>query len=100
MIEKIVERAFVQGTVSFRVSCNELMGLVPTEIADDDRKLEVWLEDKAFKLIDNADVSVEIDNDNRVLISEETANQLTGEIVSEDDWKKIRAENEKNKGEV
>ncbi|MGG1014799.1 hypothetical protein ABE169_06430 [Bacillus subtilis] len=100
MSEKVVERAFVQGTVSFRVSCNELMGLVPTEIADDDRKLEAWLEDKAFKLIDIADVSVEIDNDNRVLISEETANQLTGEIVSEDDWKKIRAENEKNKGEV
>lgn len=100
MSEKVVERAFVQGTVSFRVSCNELMGLVPTEVADDDRKLEAWLEDKAFKLIDIADVSIEIDNDNRVLISEETANQLTGEIVSEDDWKKIRAENEKNKGDA
>ncbi|HEQ3553539.1 hypothetical protein ACX3X3_13400 [Bacillus subtilis] len=99
MSEKIVERALVQGSVIFSVSCNDLMGLVPTEIADDDQKLESWLEDKAFKLIDSAEVSVTIDYDDRVLISEETANQLTSEIVSDDDWKKIREESKKNKGE-
>ncbi|MCY8609931.1 hypothetical protein G3M81_12535 [Bacillus paralicheniformis] len=100
MSEKIVERAFVQGTVTFTISCNDLMGVVPAEIADDDRKLEAWLEDKAYKMIDSADSSVEIDNDTRVYLSEKTADEYTNEIISREDWYKLRQESMKNRDEL
>lgn len=88
MSEK-TERVLVQGTVTFKVSCNDLMGLVSPEVANNPRKLEAWLEDKAFKMIDNAEVEVEIDNDETVNITESTANRLTGEVISNEDWKKV-----------
>jgi maleate cis-trans isomerase len=87
-----VERALVQGTVTFKVNCNDLMGMVTPEIANDPRKLEQWLEDKAFKIIDSANVEVEIDNDETVHITKETADRLTNEVLTDDDWRTAKKE--------
>lgn len=88
-----VERALVQGTVKFEVSCNELIGLVEPEVANCSYKLKEWLQDKAFKLIDSASVDVEIDYDETVRITKETADKYTDNIISGDDWKRITKEN-------
>lgn len=99
MSGKVVERALVQGSVIFSVSCDDLMGLVPPEVASDDQKLEEWLEDKAFKMIDTADTSVTIDNDVRVSLSEATADVWTNEIITDSQWSKFLQESKQNKGE-
>lgn len=95
MSEK-VERVLVQGTVEFRVSCNLLKALVTPEMASNPTRLKDWLEDKAFKMIDSADVEVEIDNDRTVYISEKLADKFTDKIVYDDDWKVISDDNKKN----
>ncbi|MET3505455.1 hypothetical protein [Halalkalibacter oceani] len=91
-----VERVFVQGSVSFNISCNDLMGLVTKEQADDKEYMKQWLVDKAFKLIDLASKEVEFDYEKKVLIDEELADKYTGEIITDKEWKEIR---ENNKGE-
>ncbi|MDQ0270119.1 hypothetical protein [Cytobacillus purgationiresistens] len=91
MSEK-VERVLVQGTVRFEVNCNYLKGLVTPDIANNPHRLKEWLENKAFKMIDISDVDVEIDYDREVLISEEIAKKHSGEIINNDDWKKISDE--------
>lgn len=92
MTEK-VEKVLVQGTVTFTVSCNELLGLVDPEVANSGYQLKNWLQDKAVKLLDSASVEVEIDYDETVIISKETAEKHTGSIISSDDWKSIMKEN-------
>lgn len=94
MNEGKVKAAFVQGTVKFEVSCNELMGIVPAELADRERDLKEWLIDSAMDLIDKAHVSVEIDNDDRMELTEKTANKYLNEIISDSDWSLIREERE------
>lgn len=88
-----VERVLVQGSVEFRVSCNDLMGLVTPEQAADERFMKNWFADKAFKMIDLADTSVDYDNEVPVKTSQETAEKLTGQIISREDWRNIIAEN-------
>ena len=97
-MSKIEERALVQGTVTFTVNCNNLMGLVTPEIANDERKLRAWLEDSAFKMIESAEVDVEIDTNRKVNINENTT-YLTNYILSQADWKKVVKEDKANKGE-
>lgn len=41
-----VERVLVQGTVTFTVRCNDLMGMVTPEQAADERFMEDWFADK------------------------------------------------------
>jgi len=91
-----VKRVLVQGTVTFTVNCNNLMGLVTTDMANDTRALKDWLEDKAFKMIDISDVEVEIDDDRTVSITQETAIKLTGEVLGDDDWKRVITENKQS----
>lgn len=91
-----VERVLVQGTVTFTVRCNDLMGMVTPEQAADEDFMKEWLEDKAFKIIDSADVDVEYENEVPVLISEETAQKHTDLVINDDDWKAIRAEHRAN----
>jgi len=95
MSEK-VERVLVQGTVKFEVSCNDLMGLVEPDIADNEYKLKEWLQDKAFKNIDLASVDVEIDNIDTVHITKSTSDQHTNQIIGNNEWKKIMNENKQN----
>ena len=97
-MSKAEERALVQGTVTFTVNCNNLMGLVTPEIANDERKLKAWLEDSAFKMIESAEVDVEIDDNRKVNINEDTT-YLTNYILSQSDWKKVIKEDKANKGE-
>ncbi|WP_289141514.1 hypothetical protein [uncultured Brevibacillus sp.] len=96
MAEVKVKRVLVQGTVTFTVSCNDLMGMVTPEQAADERFMEDWLADKAFKIIDLAAVDVEYDNEVPVMINEETAQKHTDRVISDDDWKAIRAEHRTN----
>lgn len=88
-----VERVLVQGTVKFEVSCNDLIGLVEPDVANSEYELRMWLQDKAFKLIDSASVDVEIDYDETVNIKKETADLYTDKIIGDSEWKKIMKEN-------
>lgn len=92
MSEK-VERVLVQGTVTFTVSCNDLIGLVDTNIANSEHTMSKWLKNKAYQLIDLASVDVEIDYDETVNITKETADLYTDEIIGDSEWKKIMKEN-------
>ncbi|WP_419877690.1 hypothetical protein [Brevibacillus centrosporus] len=96
MAEVKVDRVLVQGTVTFTVRCNDLMGMVTPEQAADEDFMKDWFEDKAFKIIDSADVEVEYDNEVPVLISEETAQKHTDQVISDDDWIEIRLEHQAN----
>lgn len=96
MAEMKVERVLVQGTVTFTVRCDDLMGMVTPEQAADERFMEGWFADKAAKLLDLADEDIDYDNEVPVLISEETAQKFTGQIITSSDWKKIRAEHKAN----
>ena len=87
-MSKKEERVLVQGTVTFTVNCNDLAGLVTPEIASNERTMKDWLEDKAFKMIESADVDVEIDFLKDVKVNEETAQKLTNQIIYKDDWNK------------
>ena len=91
------ERALVQGTVTFTINCNKLKGLVTPEIANDERKLKDWLEDKAFKMIESAEAEVDIDYIRKVNIDENTTGHLTDMILSQSDWKKVIGEDIQNK---
>lgn len=91
-----VERVLVQGTVTFTVRCNDLMGMVTPEQAADESFMENWFTDKAAKMLDMADEDVEYDNEVPVLVSEETAQKFTGGIITSSDWKAIRAEHKAN----
>ncbi|GED34017.1 hypothetical protein P9G84_22440 [Brevibacillus centrosporus] len=93
-----VDRVLVQGTVTFTVRCNDLMGMVTPEQAADEDFMKDWFEDKAFKIIDSADVEVEYDNEVPVLISEETAQKHTDQVIIDDDWIEIRLEHQANEG--
>lgn len=95
---KKVERVLVQGTVTFTVTCNDLIGLVTPEQAADENFMTDWFADHAAKMLDLADEDVGYDNEVPVLISEETAQKYTGKIITPDDWKAIRAEHKANKG--
>lgn len=88
-----IERVLVQGTVTFTVSCNVLMGMVTPKQAANEDFMKSWFEDKAFELIDSADAEVDYDNKVPIKVSEEMANKLTGEIISDLEWKVIMAEN-------
>ncbi|MEJ8547165.1 hypothetical protein [Brevibacillus borstelensis] len=93
-----VERVLVQGTVTFTVSCNDLLGLVTPEQAADEGFMAGWFADKAAKMLDLADEDVELDYVVPVLVSEETAHTYTGKIITSSDWKAIRAEHKANEG--
>jgi hypothetical protein len=90
-----VQRVLVQGTVNFVVSCNDLKGLVTLEQASNEKFMEEWFEDKAFKMIDIAEAEVEYVNTVPVMVSEETAEKFTDEIVSSEEWRQIVAESKK-----
>lgn len=95
-MSKNEERVLVQGTVTFTINCNKLKGLVTPEIAKDQERLKDWLEDKAFKMIENAHTEVDFDYERFVTISADTAYELTNEIISDYDWKKCIEENKSN----
>ncbi|MEJ8547987.1 hypothetical protein [Brevibacillus borstelensis] len=57
-----------------------------------------WFADKAAKMLDLADEDVGYDNEVPVLVSEETGQRLTGQIITSSDWKAIRAEHKANEG--
>lgn len=97
-MSKTEERVLVQGTVTFTINCNKLMGLVTPEIANDERRLKDWLEDSAFKMIESAESNVDIDFIRKVNIDEDTT-YLTDMILSQADWKKVIKEDKANKGE-
>jgi len=92
MSEK-VERAVVQGTVTFTVDCDLLIGLVEPEVANNSHLLIMWLQDKAFKMIDSASVEVEVEYNEIVNIAKETADSYTDTIIGAGDWKRIMKEN-------
>jgi dsDNA-binding SOS-regulon protein len=91
-----VERVLVQGTVTFTVTCDNLMGLVTPEQAADQQFMIDWFADKAAKMLDLADEEVEFNNEVPVKISEETAQKFTGKIITNAEWKAIRAEHKSN----
>lgn len=91
-----VERALVQGTVTFTVSCNDLMGLVEPEVANSGTGIKNWLRGAAMKSIEIASVDVEIDNVETVHVTKETAEKYTGEILGGMDWKEIKKEDKMN----
>lgn len=86
---KKVKCSLVQGDVSFTINCNELIGLVPKEIADNPHRLKDWLEDKAFKMVESAAADVDIAYVEDVNISEETADKYANEVISSSEWSKI-----------
>jgi len=88
-MSKKVEMVLVQGTVTFEVNCNDLIGMVTPEQAADEHYMKDWFIDKAFKMIDSASEEAEYDNEQPVLISEETAKKFTGEIITKEDWRAI-----------
>jgi len=90
------ERVLVQGTVTFTINCNILKGLVTPDLAKDETRLKDWLEDKAFKMIDSADVDVDVDYERCVSINADTANKLTNETIDNSDWKKCIEEDKNN----
>ena len=95
-MSKTEERVLVQGTVTFTVNCNDLVGLVSPEIAKDQPRLKAWLEDQAFKMIESSSADVEIDHSRIVTINADTADKLTNEIINHDDWKKCIQEDVDN----
>lgn len=92
MAEVKVERVLVQGTVTFTVSCNDLIGLVTPEQAADEEFMREWFADKAAKMIDLANEDVYYENEVPVKISQETADKHTGNIVDSSVWKEILEE--------
>ncbi|MGV3139429.1 hypothetical protein ACEF06_23735 [Brevibacillus agri] len=100
MAEVKVERVLVQGSVTFTVSCNDLIGLVTPEQAADEEFMREWFADKAAKMIDLANEDVYYENEVPVLVNEATAQKFTGKIITSDDWKAIRAEHKANEGSV
>lgn len=93
-----IERVLVQGTVTFTVQADDLMGLVTPEQAADDQFMLDWFADKAAKMLDLADDDVWYENEVPVLISEETAQKYTGKIITSADWKMIKTEHKANEG--
>lgn len=92
MAEK-VERVLVQGEASFRISCNDLMGLVTPEQAADERFMKRWFAEQAIKMISISSVETDYLYEDKVTISEETASRLTGTVISGNDWKDVQTEN-------
>lgn len=91
MSEK-VKMNLVQGTVTFTLNCNDLIGLVTPEIANDESKLKDWLTDKAFKMIDISRDEAHIDLLDEVTLSQETAKKFSNTIIDDEELKKIRKE--------
>lgn len=91
MSEK-VKMNLVQGTVTFTIPCNELIGLVSPEIANDEKKLKDWLTDKAFKMIDISYDEAHIDLLEEVTLSQKTANKFSNTVITPEEFKTINKE--------
>lgn len=100
MADVKVKRVLVQGTVTFTVSCNDLIGLVTPEQAADEQFMTEWFTDKAAKMLDLANEDVYYENEVPVLVSEETAQRFTGKVITSADWKAIITEHKANEGSV
>jgi hypothetical protein len=90
-----VERVLVQGSAEFKISCNDLMGLVTKEQAADDDYMKEWFRTEAYRMIAggySSDSEAEFENEIDVKVSEETASKLTGKIISNQQWDEVRKE--------
>ncbi|MFB8378161.1 hypothetical protein [Paenibacillus taichungensis] len=97
-----VSRVVVEGEATFSVTCKQLKGMVTLEQSLDHQFMQNWFLDKATTKImslnsmeisiggPTPDVEGKYIDSTTVEISEEIANTLTGDFITEDQWKQIQ----------
>lgn len=88
MVEKL-ERTLVSGTVNLEIDLFNILGVVTPDIANNEELLKEWIKTNIYKVIDDSDYVINIGYSTDIKISKETADKLTGEVISPLEWNNL-----------